>query len=313
MIVNTAQTVLYNGAPVQAVLCNGVVAWPSEPVDGFLVSVNNTGASAEYISAGLSAYSGDNVLIFTHEPSTASYTSDRLPSGAKLYVRVLTDIGRKCDLSATGVSLRYTFRSLGDVASAIYTGNIADNVSIDLTNYGDNTFYVSGSSEYSRVVSASLWDVRGEPLTINYVSGDSSVSGLSANRTMSYYYTDDNGRHDSQKTVIYLPQKTYSAVSSYASAYASLTLTTTSTTAYMSAALSDGAFIATASARNGIQKTLYRTLQISNTAETYTPSATSVAGDTTNYLSWNYSAHNNTTQKFTANFVNNWCMSGIAP
>lgn len=315
MILNTAPTIMYNGSTVQTVLYNGITVWAPEPGDGVRVCVNNTSPYAQNISAGLRIFTGSNVLVYSHEPTTASYTSTKVPVGARIYCQVLTDTGYRSDLSATGVSgLRYQMRYLdSDYASAAYTANITDEASIDLYDYGVNTFYVSGETNYSREVTGGFWDAHGAPLTVTYVSGDSSISGLSANRTMSYYYADGNGRHDSQRSVVYLADKTYSAISASASASARMGFANSSCTARLSASVCVASALESSykSKNGGIAKYVSFTIQTATTASKYRPSASSISTD--NACHWTLSAHMSNTQTYTATLNGVWSMSGIAP
>lgn len=294
MIWNDAQTVLYNGAPVQTVLCNNVVVWPH---DGITVRVNNSDSA---VAIGLSAYAGD-AMIYAHAPTTASYVSDRIQSGSRVEYAIVTEIGKRGLWSTDNLSsIRYKSRTDDTVsASALYSASVVDNASIDMTSHEANTFFASASSySIGDVISNQYYDVAFRPVAVTWASGDTRVI---TSRNLAYEYTDSAGSHEAQSSVYYLANKTYSAVS--ASARASFSI---SPSRVLSATVSNG--VASASSYSNTFPLVVRTAR---TASTFRPSSTSMSA--TNFISWSWNVNTTASTTYTANVVGGWCMSGIAP
>ena len=310
MIVNNAQTVLYNGTPVQAVLCNGVKVWPN---DGYRVYISNSGASANKIGVGLSAYMGD-ALIYSQAPvSGSSYSSDELPSGARVEIGLVTQSGYRASASSdTTPIIRYVRRDTGISSTTVYSSKISADKNIDIYDYGVNSFYVSGSSNARTYVSDALEDVYGGPLRAVYCSGDSSVV---ENRLLATF----NNGHTSTNYYKYLAEKTYKDVFVSSNMLIDLTRNIVSSTANISANICLG--IVSASSQLFMKPSSYpgestytsTSLNLSRSSAYYTPSATATAGKTLNYMSYEVRIKTNPYMYYTGGLTGQWYMTGIAP
>lgn len=309
MIVNNAQTVLYNGTPVQAVLCNGVKVWPN---DGYRVYISNSGASANKIGIGLSAYMGD-ALIYSQAPvSGSSYSSDELPSGARVEVCVTTPIYKKVGYSADGVEKSFTQRNYDtsqSAASSTYSALIASDSNVLVKGITNNGFSASGATSISRIYSTNdAGGGFGYPLWITAMSGDPTVSAIRKMRCSPTYSTTATA------SGTYFANKPYSSVYTNGSFLVYCKYGQTGHNALVTGHLYMGVGSASGHTALNSAASASASLYRSRTSSTYRPSSTSfAAADSFGY--WATLSLSTTTPNlnYACGISGTWHMSGLAP
>ena len=193
MILNDVPNILYNGEPV-SVWCNGMKIWP-------IPSVYFTVTSNDYqgVQVGLSAYDKGS-LVYEQTPTTGSFTSGPIPSGAQLVYSVRSNPFERYDVTASNVegmsyydrkwsgSSTSTFGSSTSYYSSLLTGDFA----IGLDGMQPNTFSLTATASTSGVATKhspyGYTTIYSAPLKITSISGDPTVSSIETYSSTSTSY-----------------------------------------------------------------------------------------------------------------------------